>query len=244
MFIIVLVLSMAEPVSVSLYYESFCPGCQGFILKELYPAVQNISSIMNVTLVPYGNAKTSGKEVKCQHGEEECEGNMWENCAIKLNPEFSDYFPFIHCMEKASSKMLDEVRRCARTSGLEYGKLEECYKFEGKSLLIEAGKRTPTHSYVPWVEVDGKHSTEAENNLVKTVCELYKGEKPQGCSEDFLLMESHNVETCPDNEKECAYAPGKFECCLPGEYCIPKCGCCYLNSELLPFFEQSFAFKL
>ena len=73
---------------------------------------------MNVTLVPYGNAKTSGKEVKCQHGEEECEGNMWENCAIKLNPEFSDYFPFIHCMEKASSKMLDEVRRCARTSGI------------------------------------------------------------------------------------------------------------------------------
>jgi len=30
---------------------------------------------------------------------------------------------------------------------------------------------------------------------------------------------------CPPTEPECDYAPGKFECCYPGELCIPNVGC-------------------
>lgn len=225
----------AKPVNVALYFESFCPGCQQFILTELYPSVQSIGSIMNVTLVPYGNAHTTGTQVKCQHGESECEGNMWENCAISLYPDFDKYFPFIHCMEKAASKMLKEVSSCARKTGLEYAKLETCYENDGNSLLIEAGERTPSHNYVPWVTIEGEHSTSAENNLAKTVCDLYEGDKPSGCSALLaiaMMTENQGVETCPNNEKQCDYAPGKFECCLPGEGCIPNVGCRCLNEEI------------
>ncbi|XP_038073983.1 uncharacterized protein LOC119742039 [Patiria miniata] len=31
--------------------------------------------------------------------------------------------------------------------------------------------------------------------------------------------------TCPAGEAECKYLPGKMECCLNGEFCIPNVGC-------------------
>eukprot|EP01136_Pigoraptor_vietnamica_P039046 Opistho-1_new@109173 len=31
--------------------------------------------------------------------------------------------------------------------------------------------------------------------------------------------------TCPSGQKECVYLPGKTECCLTGENCIPNVGC-------------------
>ncbi len=47
----------APLVNISLYYESYCPGCQGFITDQLYPTWTELSSIMSVSLVPYGNAQ-------------------------------------------------------------------------------------------------------------------------------------------------------------------------------------------
>ena len=59
----------SSPVQVELYFEAFCPGCHEFIMQELTPAVADseLAGIMNVTLVPYGNAQTSsGGAVQCQ----------------------------------------------------------------------------------------------------------------------------------------------------------------------------------
>ena len=43
-------------VPLALYYETLCPDCKNFIQTQLWPAYQKVGSIMNVTLVPYGNA--------------------------------------------------------------------------------------------------------------------------------------------------------------------------------------------
>lgn len=40
---------------------------------------------------------------------------------------------------------------------------------------------------------------------------------PNGFTNDLM--------TCPSGEDTCQYLPGKFECCLPGEGCIPNVGC-------------------
>ncbi|KAL7992851.1 hypothetical protein Chor_017107 [Crotalus horridus] len=72
----------ADRVSVSLYYESLCSGCREFLVLMLFPTWLMLQDIMNITLVPYGNAEESKEATKwhfdCQHGEEECLGNMIE----------------------------------------------------------------------------------------------------------------------------------------------------------------------
>jgi len=68
-----------------------------------------VGSIMNVTLVPFGNSKFNGTELECQHGKDECTANSWEQCAITLYPQFSTHWPFYLCVETAA-----KVRRVAR----------------------------------------------------------------------------------------------------------------------------------
>ena len=46
-----------EKVDFALYYETLCPDCQNFIHTQLWPTYKTIGNIMNISLIPYGNAK-------------------------------------------------------------------------------------------------------------------------------------------------------------------------------------------
>lgn len=156
-----------------------------------------MSDIIDLTMIPFGNAKFSfnNKMVICQHGNQECEGNRWELCAIKEYPSASDYFPFYLCMEKAADKMLDNVQKCATEAKMDYSKLSSCYADDSKSLELEKAAHAATpadHKYVPWVLVDGKHSPSDGKQLLSEVCKAYTGTKPAGCPAE---LEESNV-TC------------------------------------------------
>ncbi|KAG7269133.1 hypothetical protein CRUP_016978 [Coryphaenoides rupestris] len=45
------------PVDVTVYYDSLCPGCRGFLTQRLFPAWTMLQDIMTLTLVPYGNVQ-------------------------------------------------------------------------------------------------------------------------------------------------------------------------------------------
>lgn len=46
----------ADKVHFALYYESMCPGCRDFFRTQLTKTFTALKDIMDLTLVPYGNA--------------------------------------------------------------------------------------------------------------------------------------------------------------------------------------------
>mmetsp|Transcript_6429 Transcript_6429/g.7815 ORF Transcript_6429/g.7815 Transcript_6429/m.7815 type:complete len:164 (-) Transcript_6429:211-702(-) len=160
---------------------------------------------MNVTLVPYGNAEinTVTKTVTCQHGESECEGNLWEMCAISHYPEFTDHFPFYYCLEEKGQVMLEFVESCANSTGLDYSVLSACYNDSDEAWALEQENAalTPSyHTYTPWVEVPTGTELAHQATFLYTVCSQYKGTLPPGCpqaSEEKVIHETHKtIEKC------------------------------------------------
>ncbi|XP_037537941.1 gamma-interferon-inducible lysosomal thiol reductase-like [Nematolebias whitei] len=152
----------AGPVQVELYYESLCPGCRLFLTKMLFPTWLLLKDIMSVTLVPYGNAqeKPDGQKYTymCQHGEQECLGNMIETCLLNMTDMA---FPIIFCME-SSSDVLGSVDSCLKVYAPELttDKLMSCVNGDtGNQLMHQNALKTkalkPPHEYVPWVTING-----------------------------------------------------------------------------------------
>ncbi|XP_059145725.1 gamma-interferon-inducible lysosomal thiol reductase-like, partial [Physella acuta] len=186
----------AAPVNFALYYESLCPGCENFITTMLFPTFQKIGSIMNLTLVPYGNAKE--KQVghnwvfECQHGENECLGNIIETCAIALVQKIEVYFPFINCIEDSDLSPLSAAKQCAQQFPVPLDSILNCSRSTvGNNLEHQMALQTealqPPHTSVPWVTLNGEHTEEietaAETDLVKLICDTYQGTKPAACNQ-------------------------------------------------------------
>ena len=73
-----------DKVRLHLYFESKCPDSKEFVNDQLYPTYQKLNSIINLRLVPFGNANVSisrgGRTLtySCQHGPDECWGNKYQ----------------------------------------------------------------------------------------------------------------------------------------------------------------------
>lgn len=89
------------PVSVQVMSESLCIDCQRFFKHDLIPAYRTLGpSVMDLQVVPFGNSRIDfeAKTVTCQHGEAECDANIWEQCAVEQGlPEV--YVNFFDCLE-------------------------------------------------------------------------------------------------------------------------------------------------
>ncbi|XP_067309864.1 gamma-interferon-inducible lysosomal thiol reductase [Pseudorasbora parva] len=185
----------ANKVNVSLYYESLCPGCRNFLVGQLVPTLIMLSDIMNVDLVPYGNAQEKEDQGKytfiCQHGEDECLGNMIETCL--LNNLGMEAIPVIFCMESGVD-VLKSAQPCLGIYNPEitWDSVMKCVKGDqGNKLMHENAVKTnalkPPHQYVPWITINGEHSDDlqdkAMSSLFSLVCSLYKGEKPGACAQ-------------------------------------------------------------
>ncbi|XP_071373484.1 gamma-interferon-inducible lysosomal thiol reductase [Centroberyx affinis] len=183
----------AESVKVGLYYESLCPGCRGFLTEMLFPTWLLLGDIMDVTLVPFGNAEETLVEKKyiftCQHGPPECLGNMIETCVMNMTG--SAAFQIIYCMESASD-VIKAAESCVGlfSPNVNWGNIMSCVKGDlGNQLMHQNAKMTnalvPPHKYVPWVTINGEHTDELEakamSSLFSLVCSLYKGTKPEAC---------------------------------------------------------------
>ncbi|WOK95838.1 hypothetical protein Cni_G04545 [Canna indica] len=184
----------ASKVSLGLYYESLCPYSANFIVNYLAKIFDDgLISIVDLDLVPYGNARIRNGTMVCQHGPYECLLNTVEACAINSWPDLNKHFRFIYCVESLVAKhKYFEWQSCFSETGLDSAGVLECYDNEyGKELELKYAVQTdaldPPHKYVPWVVVDGQPLYEDYENFEAYVCKAYSGEPPKVCSELSLI---------------------------------------------------------
>ncbi|XP_072297959.1 gamma-interferon-inducible lysosomal thiol reductase-like [Eucyclogobius newberryi] len=183
----------ADPVKVEVYSESLCPDCRQFITAMLYPSSVLLGDIMDLTVVPYGNAQERFDGQKyvftCQHGELECLGNMIQACL--LNMSRANAFNIIFCME-AATDVITAAKSCVWLFApqLSWLRLMSCVNGDlGNKIMHQNALKTealkPPHTFVPWITVNGVHTDDlqkkAMSSLVSVVCHEYQGPKPAIC---------------------------------------------------------------
>jgi len=171
---------------------------------QLWKAYESVLSIVNITLVPYGNARESFNretqtwEFTCQHGSDECLGNLIHACVIYFYPDIDKHMPFVYCTETNQGDVKTVAQECAQKSNIDFDKIDTCTNTKlGNQLEHQYGLTTeglqPQHTYVPWVTLNGKHTTtiqkEAEHDLVKLICKTYKGQNiPDACKKTIRAL--------------------------------------------------------
>ncbi|XP_025890964.1 gamma-interferon-inducible lysosomal thiol reductase [Nothoprocta perdicaria] len=179
----------APPVQLSLYYESLCPACRAFVVRQLFATWLMLpDEVLSVTLVPYGNAEETNVNgtwhFECQHGPEECLGNMVEACVIHEADNVSDPLPVIACLESGAS-ISGSLEACLQVYAprVPASRVAACARGDlGRQLLHRNAQLTaalaPPHQYVPWIVLGGKHTEQLQGRaqvaLLRLVCELYQ----------------------------------------------------------------------
>jgi interferon gamma-inducible protein 30 len=187
-------------VKVDLYSESLCPGCQSYSENQLNTALNQIGQIIAFRTFPYGNANEKQNAdgtwtYTCQHGVSECDGNMYEDCAIEHNNStapngmWPTWWPFFLCMEKAGTAGdASTAQTCANNNGLDFNVIKTCAGSnpavgttdDGNPLMHQTAVLTnnlvPPHQWTPWVVVNGSPLTSAQLDLslIPIVCNAFK----------------------------------------------------------------------
>ena len=187
--------SPEQKVNVSVYYEALCPDSIAFIRGSMWTAYQDVPELMNLELVPYGKARYERKpdgsiKFSCQHGPDECLGNLVQACILNVAP-VDKRVELIKCvMSRRRPQAAGPA--CAASLGLPYSELDACVTGSaGQQYLLAMGQKTeslqPKLSFVPWININGAHSDEKQEealfNLKSVVCSSFSGaSKPAKCS--------------------------------------------------------------
>lgn len=221
-----------QPLKVEIFYETLCPHCHDFIAQNLASVWNDteLRSRIDVKLYPYGNARTVSvvnvsdgykywhKDVaekglenvfNCQHGQEECFGNMLQACAIDRLSDLQRSIPFIACMEGMPESSAERSSyACSKRLGVDLDPIKSCTMGkEGNRLMQKIGNYTRglqapagPQNYVPWVVLGGNHSKEAEldaqpnatGHLLRQICGLLSPPRPASCTNATSALTAHD----------------------------------------------------
>ncbi|XP_075528420.1 gamma-interferon-inducible lysosomal thiol reductase-like [Dermacentor variabilis] len=177
------VVTVTKKVKVVVVYESHCPYSRRFMYSQLLPTYQKMNKFMNLTILPFGKARVDNVSAPvphftCQHGTNECMGNMIETCVVHVVKKQMIAVKILACMSESYQPHL-AGQKCVEGTGVKWSKIQECVTNKGTRYLLEAGLETwKVQSYVarvPLVVVDGEMDNYveyyAQKDLMKLMCE-------------------------------------------------------------------------
>lgn len=169
-------------VSVQVSIESLCIDSKNYILDQLVPTFASpLGEVMDLQVVSFGNAHlhTDTRTVTCQHGNAECDANIYQQCAIDNFVYPTRYLPFLSCLfatlPMGHADALYDVSyfaTCARESALDFRALQACHSQDAWAMQVQAAAKTPAdHDHVPWVVIDGTYTPEDQSSLSHLICQ-------------------------------------------------------------------------
>ena len=92
-------------IHIDLYTESDCDDCRMKMMTSYLPAIDTpgFFDMADIRINPYGNTFEDYDSVKdmyyyeCQHGDNECEWNTLQACALHYQTNFKQTFDFLGC---------------------------------------------------------------------------------------------------------------------------------------------------
>lgn len=180
---VISVVSVTKKVEVTVVYESHCPFSRRFMYGQLLPTFEKMSPFMNLTILPFGKAHVDNVSAPvphftCQHGSNECMGNMIETCVVHVVKKQMTVVKILACMSESYQPHL-AGQRCVEGTGVKWSEIQECVTKKGTRYLLETGLATwKIQSYVarvPLVVVDGEMDNYveyyAQKDFMKLMCE-------------------------------------------------------------------------
>lgn len=165
------------------------------------------AGIMFFRSFPYGNANEKQNAdgtwaFTCQHGNNECIGNMYEACGMEhygndTTVGVPTWWKYFYCLENSQNAGVTSVaQNCATGSGLDWNVISTCSGSnpavgstsdgnpEMHRIAVATNSLQPPHTFTPWVVLNGKPLTSAQLNLSLNtlVCNAYTGTLPACCS--------------------------------------------------------------
>ena len=179
---------------ITVFIESLCPDCVEFITNSFKAFHEQVKkpNLVDIEFIPFGNAKeqynnqTQKFEFTCQHGENECYGNLIETCSIQRLGKAQSYDTIL-CIESniaSYEKNFDTtLEYCLQNDKENLKLIQECVKSDIGNIYQHqmAQKTDPAHKWVPWVVVDGVHDIEVEERILTSLIDYLCGDDITKC---------------------------------------------------------------
>ena len=178
---------------ITVYFESLCPYSIEFIttsIKEFYSKVTK-PNVAYIELIPYGNAKetydptTKKYTFTCQHGDNECYGNLVSTCSLNVLGRVEGQLNIICLLENIylHNRNFDETLEYCMSSKPELLKeVQDCVKSDiGNIYEHQMAEKTGDHLGVPWILVDGVYDEEDNEIIYDSLFEFLCGEDKSKC---------------------------------------------------------------
>jgi hypothetical protein len=174
-------ISELDDLTVTVYYECLCPDSQAFITNQLYPTCERLGKYFRVEFKPFGKAtfvrnSVEGWNFTCQHGPEECTGNMYQACLLKLPENQVDSTQRVQIINCIMSDATPDTAtlKCMKRLGVEEEALkavEGCANsVEGQWALHDLGVETqilqPAPTFIPQINFNGVNKQEWQDGAV------------------------------------------------------------------------------